>query len=172
MEVSSCPHIILHGERRLPSRAQVHLGLNSTFHDMTHQNAQNETQDNSSPPRNLTEDITGAQSIGNLSGEQIPNSLGQSFDDAAGISSDCSDIGVSQPEVPKSVDSGKVLDVTGLFALTGEYRAGLAYLAAAVIAVKVINQRPDILPGYTIRINAHDTQVGEMVKTDVHKFAA
>ncbi|GFR59679.1 GABA type B receptor 1f [Elysia marginata] len=75
-----------------------------------------------------------------------------------GSYSDCSGGANSHTEGHKKKEADKVLDVTGLFALTGEYNAGLAYLAAAIIAVKVINQRPDILPGYTIRINAHDTK--------------
>ena len=103
-----------------------------------------------------------------LASNDAPSDLPSAVDDlqrpineTTGSLSDCPEMASNYPEVHKEIVAGKVLDVTGLFALTGEYRAGLAFLAAAVIAVKIINEQHDILPGYTIRINAHDTKVSK-----------
>ncbi|GFO40223.1 hypothetical protein PoB_006672800 [Plakobranchus ocellatus] len=74
---------------------------------------------------------------------------------------ECQDMMSDDHDIITGNTSGTVLNINGLFALTGEYRAGLTYLAAALIAVKIINQDPYTLPGYTLKINVHDTKVSE-----------
>lgn len=42
----------------------------------------------------------------------------------------------------------------------GVYRGGVAVLPSVLLAVKNINEKhPDILPGYKLQINVHDTGV-------------
>ncbi|KAK0056690.1 gamma-aminobutyric acid type B receptor subunit 2 [Biomphalaria pfeifferi] len=50
-----------------------------------------------------------------------------------------------------------VLNIIGLFAMSGRYPAGIAYFLATLLAVEHINKREDILPGYKLQINAHNT---------------
>ncbi|KAH9508642.1 hypothetical protein Btru_049497 [Bulinus truncatus] len=53
------------------------------------------------------------------------------------------------------------LNIIGLFAMSGMYPAGIAYLPAALLAVNHINCIPNILPGYKLKINAHNTNCEE-----------
>lgn len=66
-------------------------------------------------------------------------------------------------ECPRNRDTGAnstTLNIISLFAMTGDYSAGKSYLPAALLAVKHINDMPNILPRYRLQINAHDTMVG------------
>ncbi|XP_059152389.1 gamma-aminobutyric acid type B receptor subunit 2-like [Physella acuta] len=76
---------------------------------------------------------------------------------AAGGDENAGDTSVLVPE-----DSRITLNIIGMFALTGIYPAGYAYLPAAMLAVKHINENfTDILPSYKLKINAYDSGCNE-----------
>jgi hypothetical protein len=56
--------------------------------------------------------------------------------------------------------SGSVdISIAALFPIRGWYPAGNALLTAAEMAIEHVNNRPDMLPGYTLKMSWDDTQV-------------
>ena len=49
--------------------------------------------------------------------------------------------------------------IVGLYPFEGAWRGGPAMLAASQLAVEHVNQRGDILPGYTLNLLWNDTKV-------------
>ncbi|CAG5114620.1 unnamed protein product [Candidula unifasciata] len=60
-----------------------------------------------------------------------------------------------------NTDTRVILNIMGFFAMTGIYPAGMSYLPASLLAIKHINNKMDILPGYKLKLNAHDTMCDE-----------
>ncbi|XP_012935255.2 gamma-aminobutyric acid type B receptor subunit 1-like [Aplysia californica] len=54
-----------------------------------------------------------------------------------------------------------VLNIIGLFAMSGPYPAGLSYLLAALLAVQHVNIDPSILPNHKLQINAYNTNCSQ-----------
>lgn len=58
-------------------------------------------------------------------------------------------------------DGDTVLHIGGIFPIAGEggWQGGQACMPAANLALEDVNKRPDLLPGFTLKLHSNDSEV-------------
>ncbi len=66
---------------------------------------------------------------------------------------------IGKPKIIRDRTKDKILHIGGIFPMTGSWAGGKGCRPAIEMALEDINKEPDILPGYTLKMVANDSQV-------------